>query len=257
MSMKIITGSTGSTHVTSNNDGELQQGIFGTGLVVLGIGNKLKATLIDNNTIQIDDGDIVFQGRHALIEPNTNETVTIETGSIGYNRIDLIVVHYEMDTDTGYENIELKVIKGSNSTGTPIAPAITIGDIRTGAKIAEAVLYEVKVEGVSIASVTSKMVVNNPLIDSINENTSDVSALKTKVNNSTAMISGTLTAGETELVLTNSRIKVDSIIDPYYWATPAAEIEPISYSTIKVENGKVTMTFDEFDNNLQVGIRII
>lgn len=257
MSMKIITGSTGTTHVTSNNDGELQQGIFGSGLVILANGNQLKATVVDNNTIRVEDGDLIMQGRHALIEPNTDETLTIATGTVGQNRIDLIVAHYEMDTSTGYEDITLRVIKGNNSTGTPTAPAITEGDIRTGAQVAETVLYEVKIEGISIASLTPKAKVIDTILDSIAENKSNITSVTNKVNNAFAIITGTLTAGATELVISNSRIKADSIIDPYFWAGAGDPFEPVSYSTIKVENGKVTMTFGALDYNLRVGIRLI
>jgi hypothetical protein len=114
--MKIITGATGETHVTSNNDGEFNSAIFGTGLIVLNLGNQLAYTVVDNNTITIADGDLVFQGRHALIEPNTTDTLTITTGTVDINRNDLIVAHYEIDTDTGYESLTLEVLTGTEST---------------------------------------------------------------------------------------------------------------------------------------------
>lgn len=153
MSMKIITGSTGETHVTSNNDGELYQGIFGDGLVVLPNGNKLAATLVDNNTITIADGDLVLQGRHALIEPGTTETINISTGNVDMNRNDLIVARYSMDSDTGYESLGLVVIEGTPTSGSAADPAYTSGDIRTGASLVEVPLYRVKIQGVSITAI--------------------------------------------------------------------------------------------------------
>lgn len=72
----------------------------------------------------------------------------------------------------------------------------------------------------------------------------------------TPLITGTLSAGETSIELTSPDIKSTSIIDPYFYATDDSETEPISYSTIKIENGKVTMTFDALDDDIQVGIRL-
>ena len=152
MSMKIITGSTGQKHVTSNNDGEFNAGIYAE-KTVLQLGNCLKATLVDNNTITIADGDLIFQGRHALIEPDTTETITISTGQIGFNRLDLIVAKYKLDTSTGYESLELEVLEGSQSAGDPVLPAIATGDIRKGATEVDFPLYQVKIEGVTITEV--------------------------------------------------------------------------------------------------------
>lgn len=178
--MKIITGSTGTAHVTSNNDGEFNQSIWGNELVVFDNGEKLAASIADNNTITIADGDICLQGRHALIEPGTVEDVTIETGSVGMNRIDLIVAHYEIDTETGFESISLEVIKGNETAGTPTVPAYTEGDIRTGATVAEAPLYEVKIENVAISSVTAKFKTEPSIKQSISEINNDLSELATR-----------------------------------------------------------------------------
>lgn len=174
MSMKIITGSTGTTHVTSNNDGELNQGIFGSGLVVLNIGESLTATLVDNNTITIGDGDLIMQGRHALIEPGTIETVSIDTGAIGVNRNDLIVSQYDLDIATGHESITLKVIKGTESSGAAQDPSYTDGDIRTGDELVQMPLYRVKIEGITITAVEPLFVPVDPLKDLLTDYSGNV-----------------------------------------------------------------------------------
>lgn len=149
--MKIITGSTGEAHVTSNNDGEFNQGIWGDGLVVLSNGGKLSATIVDNNTVRISDGDLIFQGRHALIEPNTYDDISISTGSSGQNRRDLICVQYKYAA--GVESISLVVKKGTATSGTPTDPSYTQGVIRTGVVLAEMPLYRVNISGITISSV--------------------------------------------------------------------------------------------------------
>lgn len=149
--IKIITGATGRAHVNSNDDGEFNQGIWGDGLVVLQNGGKLAATIVDNNTVRISDGDLVFQGRHALISAGTTVNMTIDTGASGYNRIDLICVQYKL-TD-GVESMNLVVKKGTASTSTPSAPSYTTGTIRTGSTTAEYPLYKVNITGITISSI--------------------------------------------------------------------------------------------------------
>lgn len=149
--MKIITGATGEAHVTSNDDGEFNQGIWGDGVAILTNGNKLSATIVDNNTVRIADGDLVFQGRHALVEPNTYEDMTITTGSAGQNRKDLICVQYKLTS--GVESMSLVVKKGTATSGTAQDPSYTQGVIRTGAVLAEYPLYRVNISGINITSI--------------------------------------------------------------------------------------------------------
>lgn len=151
--MKIITGATGTAHVTSNNDGEFNQAIFGDSAIVLPIGQKLKATMVDNNTIKISDGDVVYQGRHALIEPGMQDTLAIATGTVGYKRTDLIVLRYTCDISTGHETIGFVVKKGTQTTGSPVTPSATHGVIRTGSTLAEVGAFQVNINGVNITSI--------------------------------------------------------------------------------------------------------
>lgn len=165
--MKIITGATGATHVTSNNDGEFNQGILGDGLIVFTNGHALDAQISNNNLITVLDGDLVFQGRHALIEPETNEELTISTGAIDKNRNDLIVARYAIDTETGYESLTLEVIEGTETSGSPADPAITEGVIRTGATLAEVPLYRVRIEGINIVGLDKLFTPIEPIIAQI------------------------------------------------------------------------------------------
>lgn len=150
MSIRIITGSTGTNHVTSQDDGSLNQVILGSKSVVLDIGEKLAAVVVDNNTVRISDGDLLLQGRHARIDAGTVEDMTIGTGTIEMNRNDLIVARYTLDTGTGFENIELVVLEGTETSGSASDPAYNTGDIRTGSAIVDFPLYRVRIEGINI-----------------------------------------------------------------------------------------------------------
>lgn len=157
--MEIITGKTGTAHVQSADDRALHASIFGSDSYILNNGSKLSASITSSNSIAIADGDLMAQGCHARIRYGESETVAIETGTVGYNRKDLIVARYTNNADI--ESIELAVIKGSPTTGTATAPAYTEGNILTGSSSVDIPLYEVNISGVTILSVTRLLAVQS------------------------------------------------------------------------------------------------
>lgn len=153
-SMEIITGYTGENHVTSADDASLYRGILGTGDYVLDVGNKFAATIIDNNTVRIMDGDLVIQGHQARIRANDYEEVTIDNGTPGQKRNDLIVARYQKNTTTGIESITLEVVKGTPGE-TATDPDIIQEDLSTGGTQRDFALYRVSLNGLALESVTS------------------------------------------------------------------------------------------------------
>ena len=128
----LVTGYAGKAHINSADQGSFNASFAGTGEFVMEMGNQFAASIVNNNTVRIQDGDLLMQGRHIRIEPNSYEDVTIDTGTAGKKRIDLIVMTYTKDTSTGVETATLQVLKGEESDGTPAAPVKTSGDILAG-----------------------------------------------------------------------------------------------------------------------------
>lgn len=174
MAIEIVTGYQGKQHVTANDIGGFQQGVVGTGDYVLNVGKKAEATLISNNSVRINDGELVMQGVHWRIKPNTYENVTINNGAQGQKRKDAIVARYAKNSSSGIEKIELAVLQGTATTGTPVAPTPTEGDIRTGTLKHEMLLYIVELNGLNVVSVEPAFdVLMN--MSMINERLSDTS----------------------------------------------------------------------------------
>ena len=152
--MQIITGYTGENHVTSADDASLYRGILGQSDYVLDVGNKFAATIIDNNTVRIMDGDLIIQGHQGRIRANDYEEVTIDNGTPGQKRNDLIVARYQKNTTTGIENITLEVVKGTPGE-TATDPDIIQEDLSTGGTQRDFPLYRVSLNGLVLESVTS------------------------------------------------------------------------------------------------------
>lgn len=151
--MKIITGYKGEAHITSNEIQGENQGIFGTGSYVMNVGNKFSPTLISANELQISDGEGVIQGVHFRVDPGTYDSVTIENGAQGMNRKDLVVCRYTKDAETGVEQTEWVVKKGTATSGTATRPSATSGNIRTGSTLAEMAMFEIVLSGINVTAV--------------------------------------------------------------------------------------------------------
>ena len=153
MALHLVTGYAGYEHITSDDQASFNASFFGVGQYVMEVGNKLEASIIDNNTIRVLDGDILMKGRHIRHKKNTYEDLTIETGAAGVNRCDLIVAEYSKDEMTGIETAALKVLKGAEAENA-VAPSYTDGDLLAGASFNQMPLYKVTIKGVVLLSVT-------------------------------------------------------------------------------------------------------
>lgn len=147
--MKIVTGYKGTPHISSNDDQGRNQGTFGTGNFVLDVGNKFSATLTDATTVSIQDGEGSLHGVHFRTLPGTVDTVNIQNGTQGYNRIDLICARYSKEAVTGIESVEWVVIPGTPSASTPTAPDYNDGDVLTGDTPVDFPMYSVTLTGLT------------------------------------------------------------------------------------------------------------
>lgn len=160
--MNIITGYRAEPHITAQQDRDVNIGIFGASAKILkGVGSELAATVISANEVEIADGMIMCEGCASEIAHGTTESMTIDNGTQGKLRIDLIVARYNRNTSTGVEDMALIVIKGTPSASDPQSPAYISGTISDGDTTVDFPLYQVNIDGISITSVDA-------LVDTVN-----------------------------------------------------------------------------------------
>lgn len=191
--MKIITGYMDEPHVTQQEFRDFYTSIFGSSTHILDVGSKMAATVISANEVEIADGIMIGQGNTAEIPRGTSESMTIENGTQGQSRIDLIVARYTRDSGTAIEDMELVVIKGTPAASSPAVPSYNEGTIASGDSPVDFPLYRVNIDGISITSVTR-------LVD-IAGITSSLTTVNNKIGN-TAMgtTATTITGAIKELV---------------------------------------------------------
>lgn len=195
--MNIITGYKGTAHITAQQDRDINSAIFSTGAYILNIGSKLAATVVSANEVTIADGLVIAEGCAAEVARGTFESMTIDNGTQGMLRKDLIVLRYSRNASTGVEDMDLAVIKGTPSASNPTAPAYNTGSIAQGDTVVDFPLYEVNIDGIAIDSV-----VRVPDVVSIAKQ-SEVTSLATAVSNLVAKI-GNVAMGTTATTITGA-----------------------------------------------------
>lgn len=152
--MKIITGYRGEPHITSQQDRNVNIGIFGSGTHIVNVGSKMAATIVSANEITIADGLLVAEGCTAEIARGTSESIAVDNGSQGMLRKDLIVARYTRESGTGIEDMQLVYIAGTPAASSPALPSYNTGSIANGDTIVDFPIYTINLDGISIESVT-------------------------------------------------------------------------------------------------------
>lgn len=162
--MEIVTGRTGSPHITSVQDRALNQGIAGKGVYILNTGQNLKTEIASNNEIHINDGALLFQGCEFAVAPSTYDTITVPNGSQGMQRKDLITIKYTYDGSSQTEKGEWGYLQGTPDSNAPVVPSISSdGDLQKLDPVAEAAVFVVTLNGVNIISVEPVVSILAPL----------------------------------------------------------------------------------------------
>lgn len=246
--MKIVTGYTGEKHITSADDQGFNAGIVGNGLYVLPIGSQFALTY-SGTTVTIADGEGVLQGVHFRAE---SESLTVSNPSSGY-RCTVIYVRYTKTS--GVESIGLYTKAGSTATSESavVVPTVTSGNIRSGATLAEAILFRVY----SNTSGIYKTEMAADVVSSLAALTSGVSALNSKTENFNAIRAVISAAGTETFTLTHSHMYLVTvargsnandetaglyIVTAYSGAGLCKTISASSAATVSVNKTTLTIT---------------
>lgn len=160
MALHLVTGYKGSAHITSADQGMFNAWCVGGDEYVLASGDKFSVTIVGSNTVKINTGSLLMQGRHVISD--TPQEVSIANGTINETRHDLIVMRYTK-VGTGVESVELRVLTGSPDEGED--PPHETGSILNGATTHDMPLYRVVLEGVNISKVEPLFRMLAPMAD--------------------------------------------------------------------------------------------
>lgn len=151
---ELIECRVGEPHITPEQIGDVNIGTYGAEDYVLSTGKQLAAELITNNSVRIFDGVMVYGGLRDSIAANKYYDISIDNGSQGKNRNDIIVRRYTKDDDSiGKATSAFAIVKGIATDGEAMDPEIEATDIRGGALEHNMLLYRIRLEGLNIVAV--------------------------------------------------------------------------------------------------------
>lgn len=140
---ELITGRGGTDHVDSEDFGAFNAVTLGDGTYILsGCSMAMKTA----STLHIAAGELLMQGRHVRIK-GAGEDLDVAVGTTGYNRNDLVALHYKQEG--GIESVSVEVVAGTPTTGAASDPKLGGGSILNGDAEAYAAIARVPIAGLA------------------------------------------------------------------------------------------------------------
>ena len=189
---ELITGRGGTDHVDSEDFGAFNAVTLGDGTYILsGCSMSMKTA----TTLHIAAGELLMQGRHVRIK-GAGEDVDVAVGTTGYNRNDIVALHYKQEG--GIESVSVEVVAGTPTTGAASDPELGGGSILNGDAEAYAAIARVPIAGLAPSEpvvLVGGLKSNSQLAESISALGDSVSSICTKsftVSQSSTPYGGTL-----------------------------------------------------------------
>lgn len=189
---ELITGRGGTDHVDSEDFGAFNAVTLGDGTYILsGCSMAMKTA----TTLHIAAGELLMQGRHVRIK-GAGEDVDVAVGTTGYNRNDIVALHYKQEG--GIESVSVEVVAGTPTTGAASDPELGGGSILNGDAEAYVAIARVPIAGLAPSEpvvLVGGLKSNSQLAESISALGDSVSSICSKsftVSQSSTPYGGTL-----------------------------------------------------------------
>lgn len=122
MAVELVDGYAGRAHISSEDLAALNIGVVGVEGCVLDWGQKFSCTMSTSNKATIGTGAGMVKGLRFWAK--SSESLTVQSGSQGMKRHDLVVARYKKDSGSQVESVALEVVKGAPHASAPSDPAV-------------------------------------------------------------------------------------------------------------------------------------
>ena len=231
--MELVTGRKGVAHITSQQDRMKHQGMFGDGAYILKTGQMLEPQVQTSNEIRIRDGALMVQGALSCVKTNSYDAVTIQNGTQGMKRIDLICWQYTYDAEQDVESAEWVVIQGTPAESDPQQPSYTDGDIQQGDSPVQVPVFAVELDGINVTGVTT-LLPTAPTLEELNSKILEYNI-----------------SSESVLINSNERADLTVNFEKGYVAPPIVIATPYTSTGGGVEIAVKNITNDGFTANMK------
>lgn len=172
--MQIVTGKTGTPHVTSQQFRQFIEGTVGRGSYILNSAENLEPELVTNNKLKIRSGMMCHHGNLSVVEIGTYDEVTIPNGTQGMKRVILIANRYTRNEETGIEESNWHTFIGvSDPDEFKVPTGYTEGNLQEGDLVDDCPVFEIHQDGLNVVEI-KKLLSVTPDIPTINASLSEL-----------------------------------------------------------------------------------
>lgn len=141
MAVELVDGYAGRAHISSEDLAALNIGMVGAEGCVLEWGQRFACTMSTANEANIGTGAGMVKGLRFWAKGT--ESLTVQSGSQGMKRHDLIVARYKKDPGSQVESVALEVVKGAPHASAPSDPAVGADGVA---------LWRIPLDGLSVGT---------------------------------------------------------------------------------------------------------
>lgn len=250
--MKIVSGKTGSPHVTSHEFRQIIEGTIGQESYILKSGDNLEPELVSNNLLKIKSGMMSHHGNVSSVE-NYDE-IELTNGTQGMKRIDLIVNRYTRNDETKIENNSWICIVGTPDASSPTVPSYTAGNLQEGDLIDDCPVLQISYDGINVTEVKKLLSVAK----NSSEMESEITELNRKTDDIPVMFSGKMSLYYKSSSQMSDSIDVDSKFNNCKVLVSAQSVNGTPYTGSNLWNvtgivGGGKLTINAFGNGFVSG----
>jgi len=150
----IYTPTDAAAHIYAEDDAQIHRGIIGGSGIMLA-DNNLACTIVNANVVRLASGVYSNQGYLLVVQGGTTADLTVESGTAGAYRRDLVVAHFTRGNGNVADTHVFEVVRGADASSQAgaIDPDLENDDLTVGGTERQEALYRLIINGTSIDSV--------------------------------------------------------------------------------------------------------
>ncbi len=126
----LYTKTADAAHITAGDDAAIYRAILGSTSGITEADDQLACARVNNTTVSIATG--VFSNQGFLLRVDAPINLTLDIGTAGFNRNDLVVSEYVIGGGATSDTHVLKIIKGTPEAGAATDPTLEQDSLITG-----------------------------------------------------------------------------------------------------------------------------
>ena len=144
-------------HITAGDDAAIYRAILGSTSGITEADDQLACARVNDTTVSISTG--VFSNQGFLLRVDAPINLTLDIGTSGFNRNDLVVAEYVIGGGDTSDTHVLKIIKGTPAAGAAADPTLEQDSLITGTAgdKRQEPLYRLTLSGTTMSSTITRL----------------------------------------------------------------------------------------------------